>query len=142
MSGLSVRLPIPAMIMACLLGGCGKSPRTDPGSWFIESWNNSVLTVRHKGNTYKARCDTSRSFNNAASITDEKNVVTFSTCDVAIGLVGRSVQPFDGKQRDLDGWIVAMWSVGDTLALRSWKDEHTPWRQETFIITSVTKTLQ
>jgi hypothetical protein len=140
MAGLAVRIPIPAVIMACLLGGCASSPRTAPGGWFIESWDNSVLTVRHNGYTYKARCDTSESFNNAGSITDEKNVVTFSTCDLAIGLVGHSVQPLDGKQRDLDGQIVVMWSVGHTLALRSWKDEHTPWRHENFIITSVTKT--
>jgi hypothetical protein len=133
---------ISALVMVGLFGGCGRKPRIDPGTWLIESWENSVLTVKHDGNTYKARCDSSRSFNNAASVTDEKNVVEFPTCDLAIELVGHSVQPFDGEQRDPDGRIVVMWSVGSTLALRSWKDERTPWRQEDFIITSVTKTLQ
>ena len=106
---------IATFVIVGLLGGCGKKPTTEsfPISqiWFIESWDNSVLTVKHDGNMYKARCDTSRSFNNAASITDEKNVVDFSTCDLAIGLVGHAVQPLDGKQRDDDGRIVVMWPV-------------------------------
>jgi len=81
----------------------------------------------------------SRSFNNASLATDPNNVQTFSTCDLVIGLVGRNVQPFEGKQKDANGWTTNMWSVGSTLALRSWHDEHTRWRQDEFLITSVTK---
>jgi len=113
---------------------------TDPNSWFIESYDNGVITVKHDGSTYNAKCDTSKSFNNAASITDPNNVIEFSTCSLAIELVGHGVQPFEGKQRDSNGRIVMMWSVGSILALRSWKDERMPWREDTFVITSVKKT--
>jgi hypothetical protein len=96
--------------------------------------------VLYNGYTYKAKCDSSRSFNNAESVTDPRNVIEFSTCATAIALVGREVQPFEGKQPNADGRIVLMWNVGDTLALRSWRDEHTPWKLEEFRITSVTRT--
>jgi len=131
-----------AVIMAMLLAGCSRKPTTDtpdPPGWFIESYNDGVVTVQHEGNTYKARCVTSRSFNNAASVTDPNNVHTFPTCDLVIGFVGRSVQPFEGKQKDANGWTSDMWSVGSTLALRSWRDEHTPWRQDEFVITLATR---
>jgi hypothetical protein len=131
-----------AVIVAGLLAGCSRKSTTDkpdPQSWLIESYNNGVVTVRHEGNTYKARCDISRSLNNSASVTDPNNVHTFPTCDLAIGLVGRNIQPFEGKLKDENGWTISMWSVGSTLALRSWRDEHTPWRQDEFVITSVAK---
>jgi hypothetical protein len=108
--------------------------------WFIEAYDNGTITVRHQGYTYKATCDISRSFNNTRSITDPKNVVIFPRCDVAIGLVGRRVQPFNGHARNSDGWIVVMWSVGSTLVLRSERDDHTPWRQEEFKIISAMRT--
>ena len=95
-----------AVIMAGLLAGCSRKPKTDktdPQGWFIESYNNGVVTVQHEGNTYKARCDISRSFNNAASVTDPNNVRAFPTCDLVIGFVGRNVQPFEGKQKDASG---------------------------------------
>lgn len=132
-----------ALMIVGLLAGCSKKPApdliSDPRGWFVESYDNGVITVQHGGYTHKARCDGSRSFNNAGSITDKNGVVEFSTCDLAIGLVGRNVQPFEGKQKDADGRIINMWSIGSTLALRSWRDEHTPWKQEEFKITSVTK---
>lgn len=103
------------------------------------AWDKGVITVQNEGSTYKATCDISRSFNNAASITEEKSVHIFSTYDLATGLVGHPVQPFEGEKRDPDGGIVVMWSVGSTLALRSWKDEHAPWSLDEFRITSVTK---
>jgi hypothetical protein len=98
-----------------------------------------VITVEHEGNLYTASCDISRSFNNAASITDKNNVVEFSSCDIAIGLVGRNVQSFQGKQKDAEGWTINMWNAGSTLALRKWRDERTPWKQEEFKISSVKK---
>jgi hypothetical protein len=127
------------LLVATLLGGCGTRSVADAHSWFIESYDNGIITVQHEGYTYKASCDTSQSFNNAGSISDHNNVIDFPTCDTAIALVGHGVQPFDGKQLDPSGRIVVMWSVGHTLALRSWKDEQTPWRQEHFLITSVKK---
>lgn len=107
--------------------------------WLIESYDNGVVTVRHEGNTYTATCEISRSFNNAASVTDPNNVHEFHECDLAIELVGRNVQPLEGKQKDADGRVSNMWNVGSTLALRSWRDERTPWRQDEFKITSVTR---
>ena len=86
------------------------------------------------------RCVISASYNNADSITDPNNVYTFPTCDLAIGFVGRNVQPFEGKQKDQTGLSTNMWSVGSRLLLRSWRDEHTPWRQDEFVITSVART--
>jgi hypothetical protein len=59
---------------------------------------------------------------------------------MAIDLVGTWVQPLEGKKTDAEGRIIVMWNVGKTLALRSWRDEHTPWRLDEFVITSVTKT--
>ena len=128
-----------------LLAGCSKKNthdvHPDPSSWFIEAYNNGVITVQHEGNTYKAKCDISRSFGNAPSVTDEKNVVVFPTCDmvVKLTLVGTNVQPFQGRQKDAEGRIITMWNVGRTLALQRLPDEHTPWRLDEFVITSVTK---
>jgi hypothetical protein len=124
-------------LAAAILAGCSRKPTTP--KWLIESYSDGVVTVRHEGNTYKARCNISRSFNNADSVTDPSNVHMFHTCDLAVGLVGQSVQPFGGKQKDASGWTINMWSVGSTIVLRSWRDEHTPWRQDEFLITSVTK---
>jgi hypothetical protein len=99
--------------------GCGGRTAFDGHSWLIESYDNGVITVQHEGYTYKATCDSSRSFNNADSVTDARNIIEFHACDLAIGLVGHKVQPFEGKRRDAEGRIVAMWNVVSILALRS-----------------------
>jgi hypothetical protein len=138
-----VKALVYAVIMAGLLAGCSRKATTDkadPQGWLVESYNNGVVTVQHQGNTYKARCDISRSFNNANSVTDPSNVHTFPSCDLVIGFVGREVQPFAVKQKDASGWTTNMWNVGTTLSLRSWHDDHTPWRQDEFVITSVART--
>ncbi len=134
---------VPAVIVAGLLTSCGKDHARLIGSespdrnWFIESYDNGVITVRHEGNRYTGTCDVSRSFNNAISATDPNNVAEFATCYLAVEFVGHSVQPFEGKQKDASGWTVNMWNVGPTLALRRWRDEKTPWQQEEYKITSV-----
>jgi len=134
----SRRIPTTELIVFLLLvAGCRPKPGIARGDWFVRSYDRGVLTATHDGNIYTATCDTSRSFNNASSVTDERNVVVFPSCDLAIALVGSSVQPLEGKQRGRDGSITVMWSVGATLAIRSWRDERTPWRQEEFRITSV-----
>ena len=46
-------------------------------------------------------------------------------------------QPLEGKKIDSEGKVVVMFNVGDTLAIRSWKDDHTPWRMDQFTVTSV-----
>ncbi len=107
----------------------------DPRAWFIESWDKGVITVQHEGQTYEAMCDTSMFFGPNEGDTHESK-----SCRLALDVVGRNVQPFEGKQRDPDGWIVLMWSVGDTLALKRYKDEHSALQQEHYRITSVTRT--
>jgi hypothetical protein len=138
-----------AVVIAAFLNGCGggKPPTTaslDPKAWFIESWDDPVITVKHDGKTYKAKCDKSWS-EWIDPVTKEDKVTNLSFCDLAVDQVGRSVQPWDGlqeldgKRRDADGFVVVMWNVGGTLALRRWKAYigYTPWRQENFSITSV-----
>lgn len=131
----STRL-VAAIVAVGFLPACHKGA-PNQGGWFVESYQQGVLTVSHEGKTYKAVCDTSRSFNNAASITDPRNVIVFQSCDLAIELVGSTVQGFGGKQKDSQGNVVNMWNVGSSLALRSRRDERTPWRQDEFRITEV-----
>lgn len=125
-----------------LLNGCSRKVginATANSSWTIESWDKGVITARHQGYIYTATCDSSDSFHNSASITDGHYLHTFQTCDLALGLIGQSIQPFGGKHRDADGWVVQMWNVGKILAIHRWKDDQTPWWHEQFIITSVAK---
>lgn len=129
-----------ASLVAGFLVGCRK-PTTDtpdPQSWFIESYTDGVITVQREGRRYKAKCDSSRSFN-ADSFADPNNFLTFRTCDLVGRFVGRNVQPFESKQKDSSGWTITMQEVGSTLVLRRWRDEHTGWKQEEFVITAVTK---
>jgi hypothetical protein len=105
--------------------------------WIIDSYKDGTIIVRHEGMRYQAKCESSRSFNNASSIQDPNNVRSFKTCDMAIDFLGHRIQPFESDQKGADGWITKMWSVGSILALRRWRDEHTPWRLDEFTITSV-----
>jgi hypothetical protein len=113
--------------------------RSDPSSanWFVESYSYGILTVRHQGNEYTATCDFGTSFN--PQLTGKANDWKYSPgkCDTAAALVKREIQPFGGRRRDENGRIINMWTVGDTLALRSWENGHSPWRQEHFKVTSV-----
>jgi hypothetical protein len=130
---------VPTLVMVLLVAACIKKPADDRRTWFVESYENSVIVVRHEGNTYKATCEVSRSFNNAESVMDPNDVQVSSTCELPIGLVGRSVQPLEAEQKDTDGWTVNMGNWGSRLVVRRWRDEHTPWKQEEFKITSVTR---
>ena len=133
-------------VLVTLASGC-RNRSTDHDGWLIESYDRGVITVSHAGKTYKASCSTSRSFNYTPFATNpklpvrppaEETVVSFESCDLPISLVGRTIQGFSGEHRDADGRIVVMWDVGNRLALRSWRDEHTRWRMDEFTITSVT----
>jgi hypothetical protein len=134
-----------AVVIAAFLNGCGGKPPTtaslDPKAWFIESWDEPVITVKHDGKTYRGTCGTSWS-EWMDPVTTEVNVIDFSACDLPVDVVGRSIQASDGLKPNLgkpdaDGVIVTMWNYGGTLALRRWKDDRLPWRQENFSITSV-----
>lgn len=126
------------LAVAVVLSGCKRGAPPDPRAWFVESYEDGVITVRHAGNFYKATCETRESFT-----TDHRNDVQSSTCDMPVDLVGHKIRDFDGKfegiQRDADGRRVLMWNVGSSLILRSWRTDEA-WTQEWFKITSVGKT--
>src|SRR4051812_38745710 len=104
------------IVILGFVGGCSKKFENDavPGSsgWLVESYDNGVITVVHEGNTYRATCAMSRSFNNADSVTNPNDVHTFQNCDLAIDLVGQNVQGFEGQNKDAHGCMVIMWSLG------------------------------
>lgn len=126
-------------LLSWILEGCNREPTPEPiadsrAFWVIESWDKGVITVLHEDHTYEAACDSSYFI-----VPSDLNAFHESkSCDLAVDFIGRDVQPFGGKQRDSDGWVVVMWSHGDTLVLRRGKDENSPWRQEDYRITSVT----
>ena len=126
-----------AGLVAGLLSGCKRPFAPNPRVWFIESYENGIITARHEGNTYDAAC-AKGGFYNAVN---PRSNVEYSTCDMAIGLVGHEVQPFEDKRyrRDADGEIVAMWLSYGNLELRSWRDEQS-WRHEMFLIKLVRTT--
>jgi hypothetical protein len=108
------------------------------GNWLVKSYSYGIITVQHDGSEYTATCDFGTSFD--PQLRGKPNDWKYSPgrCETAAGLIKREVQPFGGRRRDENGRIVNMWTVGDTLALRSWENENSPWRQEHFKITSVT----
>jgi hypothetical protein len=65
--------------------------------------------------------------------------VTISECGAAVELVGHDVQPFEGGQRESNGWVVRMWSYRDDLTLHRRHDDYT--EQEFFKITSVVRVI-
>jgi hypothetical protein len=114
--------------------------RSVPNSenWFVESYSYGILTAQHAGKEYTAMCDFGASFNSASGGKPNDWQYSPGRCDTAVGLEKREIQPFGGRQRDGNGRIVNMWTVGDTIALRSWENERTPWRQDHFKVISVT----
>lgn len=129
-----------AILALLLLGETDCAWRDVPSSsnWLVESYSYGILTVQHEGKEYTATCDFGATFK--PEIGGKRKDWEYSPggCDTAGGLVNREIQPFGGGRRDENGRIVNMWTVGDTLALRSWGNEHSPWRQEHFKVTSVT----
>jgi hypothetical protein len=104
---------------------------TDPQDWFIESYENGVITAQHEGYTYKARFD--------IRISGEGDSFREShSCMTAIGLVGHAVQPFGGNQKDANGHTIVMIQNGAMLVLQSRRDKIFL-SQEEFIVTSVEK---
>jgi hypothetical protein len=146
------------LIVVGFAGGCSREPSTKPvaedRSWFIESWDNGVITARHEGKVYKATCyyaglvseKVAPSYGDFVPGGKEHDAMDMPCGLLAVGLVGRNVPPFppegsnlaDQKQRDADGKIVVMDDPALTLKLLSWK-ERSPWQQENYRITSVTK---
>ena len=129
-----------AILALLVLGETDCAWRSVPssGNWLVQSYSYGILTVQHEGSEYTATCDFGTSFNPETS--GKRNDWKYSPgrCDTAAGLIKREIQPFEGRRRDENGRIVNMWTAGETLALRSWENEHSPWQQEHFKVTSVT----
>jgi hypothetical protein len=110
---------------------------TNEPPWLVESYNNGVLTVHHIGYTYTARCLRSDTFNAPRPGSTPQEHRT-PTCDTAVDLVGRSIQPMERRDRNSEGDVVQMWQAGGTLALRTWKNEHSAWQMDQFAILAMT----
>lgn len=96
--------------------------KLDLPSWFIESYDGGVITVKHAGKTYKAKCEGHHEYKPEATV--------YPTCTMAIYSVGRVLPQatFD----DLRFLVMQMFEFWGSLGIRE-KDE-----VETFTITSVT----
>ena len=130
-----------AIVLLLALSASSCAWRSVPSSenWFVESYSSGILTVQHEGHEYTASCDFGTSFNAPNSGKPDDWQYSPHLCDAALELVKKEIQPFGGRRRDEKGRIVNMWTVGDLLVLRCWENEHTPWRQEHFKVTSVTE---
>lgn len=122
--------------------GCAHAPATDgepsaPPGWTVESWDHGVFNIRNGENIYTAICDgTETVFGGEVSLVSSDGSVSLRngsqqfqgsvpTCDLAVGLVGHTVQPLDanllpagGKEKDPDGWAVTMTHSGSSLMLK------------------------
>jgi len=137
-------------VIAGLLGGCSWKSTTnspDTQAWFIESWDEPVLTAKYDGNTYKAKCNQRVEMNPAT-----KEEVHRSFCYLAISLVGLSIPPgLNASRKDptipfqsADGRFVEMSFCGRSLCLESHQGRGTdaPWTQEEYTISSVARDRQ
>jgi hypothetical protein len=141
--GVVWALGAPALVRAHLShrGAATTTPRAvpvaapdDPG-WLIKAFDaKGVLIVVHGHTEYTARCDGESFYNE----TGAKSIRREATCLMPFDLVGRVVQPLDGKQRDADGRVVTFGSTVGILFLRTWKDTTSPWAQDEFQVQSVT----
>jgi len=111
------------------------APAVTPSAWVIRSWDQGTVTATHEGSTYVGICEGSYFFDPASTGHDKTR--SLPSCELARALVGRTIQPYEGRQRDEDGLIVVMWNSGRTLSVRSWKDWESSWTQEDYSIRSV-----
>jgi hypothetical protein len=125
-----------ALAAAAFLSDCGKTLPSNTRAWFVESYENGVVTVKHNGNIYKATCEVRGAYS-----VEHRNDVESADCEMPTRLVGREVQPyegtFEGMHRNADGLVVVMWDSGNALMLRSYRTDQA-WTHERFKITSVT----
>jgi hypothetical protein len=128
-------------LLALAQMGCSWRAVPNSQNWVVESYSYGVITARHDGREYTATCDFGASF--APKGETGSNIMQYfpKKCETALGLVQREVQPYGGQRRDENGRILNMWTTGDTLALRSWENDSSPWQQEHFKVTSITASL-
>ncbi len=124
-----------ALIIASLLfgflAGCSKENTHD---WFIQSYDKGIITVRHEGKVFQARCSSTFQFDNRYPIGDEKSAVVLQTCDPVMDFVGTSVQPFESSKKDAKS---SMANIEGALYFTGRQDKFR-WVRIAFVITSVT----
>lgn len=76
----------------------------DPKNWFIQSFSKNILTARHSGHTYRAKCDGSRIWED----NQPANAFASRNCRFAYELIGRNVLAGENAKADTSGWIVQM----------------------------------
>ena len=104
-------------------------------SWFIESYNNGVITAQHDGHTYSATCVETSSYTK-----DFSDVTRSPKCTLSIELVGHEVKAFGAEVNpDADGRTIVALTVGERLVFRMSHGEGSGVRDEEFKINSVTR---
>jgi hypothetical protein len=54
-------IPVASFALAVIGSGCiHKVIAAADQAWFIQSWENSIVTFQHERNTYSAKCKASR----------------------------------------------------------------------------------
>lgn len=125
-----------ALAIVGLLLGCSKKSAPDPQGWFIESYENGIITIQHAGYTYKARCTTpDKSWDRNRAMEQE------GACDWVVGLVGHTLRNRDGDDNSTSAVEHNVYQLGSKLFLRSPWPLHgdPPWVTGQFEIISVAK---
>jgi len=115
------------------------TPRlTGSSSWYIDHYDNGIITARHDGNVYRASCVETSSYAH-----DFSNVIRSPSCTLCIELVGQEIKAFGSQvSPDANGRTIVALNVGERLILRMWDGKNSGVRDEEFKITSVTKSLR
>jgi len=108
-------------------------PAAEDRSWFIESWDNGVITVRHEGKVYKATCYAAVLVNERVApsygdfVPAGADVIDMACGLLAVELVGRNVQPFPpaGSNWGPQTWLTKN-SEMPRVSSWSWMRRHSP----------------
>ena len=78
-------------MFACARGDQPKQPveQSAQSSWFIESYENGVVTAKHDGHVYRATCVDTSSY-----AKDYSDVARTPNCSLSIELVGHQLKAF------------------------------------------------
>jgi|SRR5579871_3888324 len=138
------------LVTVWVLCSCGSRPMSSSPSsdaWFIESWDDPILTVKWDGNTYKAKCGQRLEMDPVS-----KAEGRWPSCYLAVRLVGHRIPPglnafhrFPNPNRSApreapDGKFLEIAFCDQSLCFESHdeKDSNAHWTQEVYHIISVT----
>ncbi len=97
-----------ALAAAAFLSNCGKTLPPNPRAWFVESYENGVVTVRHNGNLYKAMCEV----NGIYSI-EHRNDIESADCEMPFGWWDAKCSPTRARSKACtETRTVWLWSCG------------------------------